>query len=46
MKGENIVVIGASHQRGHLIVEKRNHTFHVPFHLLDSKPLVQGIGLQ
>ncbi len=45
-KGEAVVVIGASPRRGHLVVEKRGHTLHVPFHYMDVKqPPVNGIGL-
>ena len=34
MKGENVVVIGASTKRGHLVVEKNNTAIHVPFQFL------------
>ena len=35
LKGESVVVIGASTRRGHLVVEKKNHTIHVPFQYLE-----------
>jgi hypothetical protein len=35
IKGESVVVIGASTRRGHLVVEKKNHTIHVPFQYLE-----------
>ena len=34
LKGENVVVIGASTKRGHLVVEKNNTAIHVPFQFL------------
>ena len=37
MKGETVIVIGNSPRRGYLIVEKRNHTIHVPYTLLALK---------
>ena len=37
-KGENVVVIGVSSRRGHLVVEKRNHTVHVPYHYMEMRP--------
>ena len=36
-KGETVVVIGASPRRGHLVVEKRNHTIHVPHSHLELR---------
>ena len=36
-QGENVVVIGASTRRGHLVVEKSNHTIHVPYHFLELR---------
>ena len=45
LKGETVVVIGVSPRRGHLVVEKRNHTFHVPFHCMEMKQAINGIGL-
>ncbi len=45
LKGETVVVIGVSANRGHLVVEKRNHTFHVPYHYLEVKPPSNGHGL-
>ena len=37
MKGETVIVIGNSPRRGYLVVEKRNHTIHVPYMLLAMK---------
>merc|ERR1712218_24478 len=37
MKGETVIVIGNSPRRGFLVVEKRNHTIHVPYMLLAMK---------
>jgi len=37
MKGETVIVIGSSPRRGYLVVEKRNHTIHVPYTLLALK---------
>jgi len=34
-KGENVVVVGASTKRGHLVVEKNNSAIHVPFQYLE-----------
>ena len=36
-KGETVVVIGASPRRGFLVVEKRNHTIHVPHSQLELR---------
>ena len=36
-QGENVVVIGASQLRGHLVVERNNHTLHVPYHYLELR---------
>lgn len=36
-KGETVIVIGNSQRRGHLVVEKHNHTIHVPFQYLEMK---------
>ena len=36
-KGETVIVIGNSQRRGFLVVEKHNHTIHVPFHFLEFK---------
>ena len=39
MKGDTVVVIGASNKRGHLIVEHSNHNLiHVPFQFLEFQP--------
>ena len=35
-QGESVMVIGVSAKRGHLIVEKRHHTVHVPFQYLEN----------
>lgn len=34
-KGETVTVVGASHRRGHLIVEQNGVTFHVPFQYME-----------
>lgn len=39
-KGETVVVVGASHRRGHLIVEHKQCTLHVPFQYLELKQSV------
>lgn len=36
--GESVVVLGASTKRGHLVVERSNHTVHVPYHYLELRP--------
>uniref|UniRef100_A0A0K2TNA5 Unconventional myosinIXblike [Megachile rotundata] n=2 Tax=Lepeophtheirus salmonis TaxID=72036 RepID=A0A0K2TNA5_LEPSM len=36
-KGESVIVIGVSTRRSHLIVEKKNHTLHVPHRFLEFK---------
>ena len=36
-QGENVVVLGASTKRGHLVVERNNHTIHVPHHYLELR---------
>lgn len=39
MKGDTVVVVGASNKRGHLVVEHSNHNLlHVPFQFLELKP--------
>ncbi|XP_055389297.1 unconventional myosin-Ia isoform X2 [Condylostylus longicornis] len=35
-KGETVTVVGASHCRGHLIVEHKGQSFHVPFQYMSS----------
>jgi len=35
--GEAVQVVGASHRRGHLLVEHKNHHFHVPYQFLELK---------
>ncbi|XP_022237040.1 unconventional myosin-Vb-like [Limulus polyphemus] len=37
LKGETVVVVGASQQRGHLLVEHKSHTIHVPYQYLELK---------
>ncbi|KAJ8969728.1 hypothetical protein NQ317_003327 [Molorchus minor] len=39
-KGETVLVVGASHRRGHLIVEHKHCTLHVPFQFLELKQSV------
>ncbi|XP_026464689.1 unconventional myosin-IXb [Ctenocephalides felis] len=34
-KGDSVLVIGASHRRGHLIVEHNNVTLHVPYQFME-----------
>lgn len=43
MKGETVVVIGVSSQRGHLVVEKRNHTMHVPHSYMEMRQIGAGL---
>ncbi|XP_054287258.1 unconventional myosin-IXb-like [Macrosteles quadrilineatus] len=38
LKGDTVVVVGASPRRGHLVVEHSNHSLHVPFQFLELKP--------
>ncbi|XP_030768013.1 unconventional myosin-IXa isoform X2 [Sitophilus oryzae] len=40
MKGDTVLVIGASPRRGHLVVEHKNTTFHVPFQYMELKQSV------
>ncbi|XP_076268731.1 unconventional myosin-IXb-like dachs isoform X3 [Rhynchophorus ferrugineus] len=40
LKGETVLVIGASQRRGHLVVEHKNTTFHVPFQYMELKQSV------
>ncbi|XP_018336090.1 unconventional myosin-IXb isoform X2 [Agrilus planipennis] len=42
VKGETVVVVGASHKRGHLVVEHKHLTLHVPFQYLELK---QGVNI-
>ncbi|XP_065342455.1 unconventional myosin-IXb isoform X1 [Cloeon dipterum] len=44
-KGESVVVVGASHRRGHLVVEHSNCTLHVPFQYLELKATQQQRGV-
>ena len=39
VKGETVIVIGNSTFKGYLVVEKNNHTIHVPFKYLELKQL-------
>lgn len=41
-KGENVTVVGASHRRGHLIVQHKGVTFHVPFQYMELVKSVPG----
>lgn len=34
-KSETVTVVGASHRRGHLIVQHKNVTYHVPFQYME-----------
>ena len=36
-QGESVVVLGASTKRGHLVVERNNHTIHVPHTFLELR---------
>lgn len=40
VKGETVLVVGASSRRGHLVVEHKHCTFHVPFQFLELKQSV------
>lgn len=37
LKGETVLVIGASPRRGHLLVEYNNSTLHVPYQFMELK---------
>ena len=37
VKGETVLVTGASSRRGHLMVQHRDHTVHVPHQYLELK---------
>ncbi|GLH14979.1 Myosin-VIIa [Gryllus bimaculatus] len=39
LKGDTVLVVGASQRRGHLVVEHNNMSLHVPFQFLELKPL-------
>jgi hypothetical protein len=39
LKGETVLVVGASQRRGHLVVEHKNVSLHVPFQFLELKPV-------
>jgi len=45
LKGETVLVVGASPRRGHLLVEHSNCTLHVPFQYLELKPSQQQRGV-
>merc|ERR1712004_807999 len=36
-RGETVIVIGNSQRRGYLVVEKHNHTMHVPHYYMELK---------
>ncbi|GIY51470.1 myosin-I heavy chain [Caerostris extrusa] len=36
-KGETVMVVRASARRGHLVVEHKKHTIHVPYQFLELK---------
>ncbi|XP_032669499.1 unconventional myosin-IXb isoform X1 [Odontomachus brunneus] len=38
LKGETVLVVGASPRRGHLLVEHNNSTLHVPYQFMELKP--------
>ncbi|KAH0946296.1 hypothetical protein HN011_002611 [Eciton burchellii] len=38
LKGEAVLVIGASPRRGHVLVEHNNTTLHVPYQFMELKP--------
>ncbi|XP_034940230.1 unconventional myosin-IXa isoform X3 [Chelonus insularis] len=38
LKGETVLVVGASPRRGHLLVEHNNKTLHVPYQFMELKP--------
>lgn len=42
LKGETVLVVGASSRRGHLVVEHKHCTLHVPFQFLELK---QGVNI-
>lgn len=44
MKGEMVMVVRASPRRGHLVVEHKNHTIHVPYQFLELKPS-EGVNI-
>lgn len=43
--GEAVMVMGASHRRGHLLVEHKNHHFHVPYQFLELKSNQAGVEI-
>jgi len=43
--GEAVMVMGASHRRGHLLVEHKNHHFHVPYQFLELKSNQAGVDI-
>ncbi|TGZ49775.1 Myosin-VIIa [Temnothorax longispinosus] len=38
LKGETVLVVGASPRRGHLVVEHNSTTLHVPYQFMELKP--------
>ncbi|XP_063587287.1 unconventional myosin-IXb-like [Penaeus indicus] len=46
LKGESVLVVGASPRRGHLLVEHQGHSVHVPFQYMELKPSAQpGVNI-
>ncbi|GFS83011.1 unconventional myosin-Vb [Nephila pilipes] len=43
-KGETVMVVRASARRGHLVVEHKSHTIHVPYQFLELKPS-EGVNI-
>lgn len=43
-KGEQVTVVGASHRRGHLIVQHKGVTFNVPFQYMELVKAVPSAG--
>ncbi|CAG0900551.1 unnamed protein product, partial [Darwinula stevensoni] len=45
LKGETVVVIGAGHRRGYLMVEHKGHVIQVPYQYLELKPAQIGVDI-
>lgn len=46
LKGESVLVVGASPRRGHLLVDHQGHSVHVPFQYMELKPSAQpGVNI-
>ncbi|KAG8184790.1 hypothetical protein JTE90_015472 [Oedothorax gibbosus] len=45
LKGETVMVVRASARRGHLVVEHKAHTIHVPYQFLELKPSEGGVNI-